>query len=349
MKRKVWAAIISFAMVMALVPVAANAAAVTAPEISTASLANGTIGTAYSQTLAADGTAPITWKIISSNLPDSIVLDADTGVISGTWAKTGTFTFTVKAANTAGYSTKQFSVTVYDKPAIPTITTASLSSGIIGTDYSQTLMTDSTTPVTWEIISGNLPDSIALDADTGVISGTWSKTGTFTFTVKAANTLGYGTKKFSVTVYSVDDAPAITTASLASGTVGKTYSQKLAVNGADIAWSIDSGSLPSGFSLNANTGVISGVSAKSGTFTFTVKAENAVGSDTKQLSITLNNAALSAATVSNDNTDDTQVKENPHTGDNGFPWLWTGITLLAGAGLAAALIAKHPNKVKNRG
>jgi len=82
------------------------------------------------------------------------------------------------------------------------------------------------------------------------------------------------------------NAPAITTTNLTGGTVGTAYSETLAATGdTPITWSIESGSLPAGLSLEASTGVISGTPATVGTASFTVKATNAAGSDTKALSI----------------------------------------------------------------
>ena len=81
-------------------------------------------------------------------------------------------------------------------------------------------------------------------------------------------------------------APAITTALLPGGTVGSAYSQTLIATGdTPITWSIESGSLPAGLSLEASTGIISGTPATVETASFTIKATNAAGSDTKALSI----------------------------------------------------------------
>ncbi|WP_087065848.1 S-layer homology domain-containing protein [Intestinibacillus massiliensis] len=84
------------------------------------------------------------------------------------------------------------------------------------------------------------------------------------------------------------DAPTITTTSLPDGTIGTAYSQALAAtSGTAITWSVASGSLPAGLSLNGSTGVISGTPTAAGTSSFTVKAENSAGSATKALSITI--------------------------------------------------------------
>ena len=85
-----------------------------------------------------------------------------------------------------------------------------------------------------------------------------------------------------------DSPPTVTTETLPGGTEGETYSQTLTARGtAPITWSIASGTLPKGLSLNETTGEISGTPAGEETAVFTVKAVNALGEDTKELSITI--------------------------------------------------------------
>jgi fibro-slime domain-containing protein len=82
-------------------------------------------------------------------------------------------------------------------------------------------------------------------------------------------------------------APVITTGALANGAVSTPFSQTLTATGdAPITWSLTGGALPNGLTL-APGGVISGTPTADGVFTFTVKAENTAGSDSKQLSITI--------------------------------------------------------------
>lgn len=82
----------------------------------------------------------------------------------------------------------------------------------------------------------------------------------------------------------------VTTDSLPDGKTGKAYSHTLtAIGAAPITWSIDSGALPAGMNLNRETGEISGIPTAAGTATFTVKAENSEGSDTRALSIIISN------------------------------------------------------------
>ena len=180
-------------------------------------------------------------------------------------------------------------------PEKPVITTTTLSGGKVGEAYSQTLAATGAAAITWSIESGSLPAGLTLSGNT--ISGTPTTAGTFTFTVKAGNSVGNDTKKLSIVVQAAPvepdpgQPPVITTTTLSGGKVGEAYSQTLAATGAAaITWSIESGSLPAGLTLSGNT--ISGTPTTAGTFTFTVKAGNSVGNDTKKLSIVVQAAPV---------------------------------------------------------
>ena len=95
-----------------------------------------------------------------------------------------------------------------------------------------------------------------------------------------------------------EDAPAITTTTLPGGTVGTPYHHQLQANGGGfILWELFSGALPKGLTLKQTTGEISGTPTAEGTATFTVKATNSAGSNTKELSITITKAAPTEHTV----------------------------------------------------
>ena len=85
---------------------------------------------------------------------------------------------------------------------------------------------------------------------------------------------GTSTRSFSIRVA----APlSVTTTSLPTPTLGAAYSQTVASTGGTgpFQWSVSAGALPSGLSLSAATGVISGTPDTAGTFTFTVRVQDA--------------------------------------------------------------------------
>jgi len=83
----------------------------TAPTITTVSLPGGTVGSAYSQTLTATGTAPITWSIVSGSI-SPLTLNSSTGAITGTPSTATTLTATFRATNAYGFDEDPLSIVV---------------------------------------------------------------------------------------------------------------------------------------------------------------------------------------------------------------------------------------------
>ena len=93
--------------------------------------------------------------------------------------------------------------------------------------------------------------------------------------------------------------PRITTASLDTGTVNTVYHAALASDPKATGWEITDGSLPDGLSLHEDT--ISGTPTKAGTYSFTVKATNSGGSNSRQLSITIDSTLVTSVTLDRTN------------------------------------------------
>ena len=273
--------------------------------VSTASLADGTANWVYSQTLTAGGgKTPYTWSIVSGTLPAGLSLAGATGVISGTPTTAGTSNFTVQVTDDNGATaTRSLSINVYTALSL---TTTTLSDGTVSLSYSQTAVAaGGKTPYLWSIVTGTLPAGLSLNTSTGTISGTPTAAGVSNFTLRATDANGaQADRALSITIYA---ALAITTTSLADGTVNLAYTQTLTSTGgkSPITWSVTVGSLPSGLTLNSATGVISGIPDTSGTGNFTVMATDANGATASQsLSITIygglsiTTTTLSAATAS---------------------------------------------------
>ena len=137
-------------------------------------------------------------------------------------------------------------------------------------------------------------EAVATVSEDGVVTAVAGGTAVITATTHD----GLFTASCTVTVNAPATAPNIITDTLPDGKVGEAYSQTLTANGTTpIKWSISGGARPDGLTLDETTGEISGTPTTAGTASFTVKAENSAGSDTKELSITITKAAPAEHTI----------------------------------------------------
>jgi uncharacterized protein (TIGR03437 family) len=167
----------------------------------------------------------------------------------------------------------------------PQITTTTLPPGTIGTAYSATLnATGGSPPYAWAQVGGLLPSGLTLSAN-GTIAGTpgifVASPFTYNFSVTVHDSLGNEAPVQMLSI-SVARAVAILTLSLPGGSVGTTYSQTLASTGgagAPYIWTVVSGTLPPGLTLNPATGAIVGIpsTAAGSPFSFSVTAGDTAG------------------------------------------------------------------------
>ncbi len=233
--------------------------------------------------IKATGTAPLTW--MAENLPDGLNMSS-AGLVYGAAMTTGTYSFTVAVSNAGGEVSRTFTLTIIPAVIPPSITTAQ-DLGTYGYDegIERTIDATGTEPITWS--ASGLPSWLALDSETGSLSGiTPSKRADASFTVTAANSAGKDSRKFTLTVRG-NPAPAIpptiSTDALLKGTVGTAYNFTLYAGGTTpITWTAEG--LPDGFTLNPS-GKISGSPQKRGTFEVKITAANSAGSDSKMFTL----------------------------------------------------------------
>ena len=182
----------------------------------------------------------------------------------------------------------------------PAITSANNATFTVGTAGSFTVTaTGSPTPTLSE--SGTLPSGVTFTAATGKLAGTPAAgtTGSYPITITAQNGVGANaTQSFTLTV---NQAPAITSASSAIFTVGTAGSFTVTATGVPAPTLSESGALPSGVTFNAATGVLSGIPAAGGIYPITITAQNGVGANaTQSFTLTVNQAP--AITSANNTT-----------------------------------------------
>ncbi len=278
-------------------------------KISTTSLPAGTSGVAYqAQVVATGGARPYTWSLTKGSEPPGLTLQPSSGVISGMPTTPGTFSFTVEAtdsSSTPQCQTQTLTLTI-SAPGPLTITTSSLSNATPNINYSASLQANGgIAPLAWSLASGSLPTGLSLTSS-GIISGDPTVPGSFTFAVQVIDSCpaqagGPATvqAQLSITVVSLID---ITTASLPAGTEGSAYLDQIEASGGTppYTWSVVTGSLPAGITLQTSSGAISGSPSATGNFSFQIRAIDSSPTPqaaTQALSITIGSPApLSLAT-----------------------------------------------------
>jgi len=250
------------------------------PAITTTTLPGVAEFANYSQTLAATGYGPFSYSVSVGTLPPGLSLNSSTGAITG--APTGpnsTSSFTIKvtdSSNPAQSGSQPLSIAVSLPPA-PSITTTTLPNGIVGANYSQTIVfTGGHGPFTWSISAGALPTGFSLNTATGAITGSSNTVNTYSFTVKvvdSSNPAQTASQPLSISI--VTGPLLVTPATLPTGAINDPYpSTTLGASGGlpPYTWAVTVGSLPAGLSLNVSTGAVTGTpTGPSGTANFTAQ------------------------------------------------------------------------------
>ncbi len=241
-------------------------------------LPGGQAGVAYSQTITSTGGyAPITFAVTSGATPPGTALIGSS--ISGTPTATGTYNFTVTGADSSGNSytgSAAYSITVA-APAI-NVTTTALASGTVGVAYSDDVVANGgNTPYTFSLDTGTLPLGITLNTANGRISGTATQAGSFPITIRVTDATTGGTYSATQSYTLVMNAPTITLSSttLPNATIAQAYSASgapITGTGGTAPLSYSATGLPTGLTINAASGVVSGTPTAGGSFTFNVTA-----------------------------------------------------------------------------
>lgn len=271
-----------------------------------ASLPDGSVGVAYSRSIATIGAPGTTFAVTTGSVPGGLTLLAD-GTISGTPTTPGTSNFTVAATNgvtiTQSYSIRISSIVLTDPEVLP--------AALFGQEYDYTLT--ATGGGTGKVFTGfGFPNGMFISS-TGQIQGVPTNVNTTLFgpTVTVTDTSGTLSRKFLITVTSpnpsVLDIPAGSTV-FVDAVVGQSFNSVLSANGGvpPYVWSVAPGStLPAGLALMLTSPTVTipgstallGVPQTAGTYAFDLIVTDSTG-DTARRTYTLKVSSIGFIPIS---------------------------------------------------
>ena len=307
-----------------------------------------TRGTAYSGSFAvANGTPPFVWSISSGTLPTGITINSSTGAISGTPTDTSYTdrTITVRVTDALGATVNPASTMTYrNAPSVTYTLPAAMRTRSYAT--SPSIAAGGHGGNVFAVTSGTLPAGLSLSASTGDITGTPTDTsyGTRTLAFQLTDAAGNVAAQSGVSLLYADNLALAGT--FPAGIAGTAYSSSaVAASGGHggNSWSIASGSLPGGLSLNTGTGALTGTPSAAGTFNFTVRVTDSRGftADSAQsinvvaaLSVSISPASVAGMIANNPpsnspasrTVNSSTVTATPANGTGPFTYSWARIS-----------------------
>ena len=263
-----------------------------APDITSSDHTTFTAGAAGTFTVDASG-FPTPAVILTGPLPAGVTFVANsdgTATLAGTPATGagGTYPVTITAANgVVPAASQSFTLTVDEAPMITSATDLTFS---IGVPVSSSVHVRGYPAPTFSVV-GSLPAGLTLDAATGLLVGTPTAPGRFTFSITVTNAISSATSPFTVLV---TDQPVITSANHATFTVGEAGSFDITAAGSPTPMIALTGRLPDGVTFDSGTGTLRGHPGpgSGGQYALTVTASNGAGpAATQTLTLTVDEAA----------------------------------------------------------
>lgn len=229
-------------------------------------------------------------------------------------------------------------------PNCPTITLSPIVLPPIlpGVFFTQTIVASGGVgPYEYQVTAGNLPAGLYLNPLTGELAGVPLTGGSYSFTITAfdANFCA-GSQTYSFSCPLITLSPTL----LPGATQGQGYSQTVTATGgtAPYQYTITSGFLPTGMTLNTATGQISGSPSVTGTFFFVVTATDAMLCTGLQPYTLVVECSLTISPATLPNGRETAIYNDPTgvqltaTGGTGGPYTFSVISGTLPAGLTVS-------------
>jgi hypothetical protein len=254
-------------------------------------------------------------------LPTGLTIDPNTGVITGTIGKyaAGTYTVTISATDGTGNTGSiQFTWTVNDTtpPGFSIGNQANNEGYTIPSPGLATNPVDADPGSITDVVNGQhtLPTGLTINSTTGVITGTIGKYAAGTYTVTISATDGTGNTGSTQFTWTVNDttAPTLSNPGNQSNNEGDPVNLQIRAQDAE---TFSATGLPTGLSIDANTGLISGTidPYAAGTYNVTVTVtdtDNTTSSNSASVQFTWTVAAITPPGFTNPGT------QNNNEGDS---------------------------------
>jgi uncharacterized repeat protein (TIGR01451 family) len=250
-----------------------------APVFVSGSSLTGYVGNKLSMTLTATG-LPGPAISVSGTLPQGVKFTPGSYGGSATFSGTpaagtqGVYPLTLTATNASAAATQSFTLTVLG--TAPAFTSSTSGTVKVGQPFSAAVTATGTPAPSLFASTGTVPPGMTFvdnGVGNGTLSGTPTAAGTYTVVINATNgVLPNAVLDYTLTVDPNGMAPVFTADSPPTPVaVGSPYSYTFAATGAT-AYSVATGTLPPGLTLDAGSGVLSGTPTTAGTYTFQVQA-----------------------------------------------------------------------------
>ncbi|HUP63462.1 MAG TPA: putative Ig domain-containing protein [Thermoanaerobaculia bacterium] len=234
----------------------------------------GTVNAAFSEQFTQTGALGGATFATSSTLPAGITLST-AGLLAGTPTEDGLFPIVVVVTDGNGCTGTSATYNLNIACQTITVTNPVNATGTAGSAFSETFtQTDAVGTVTWST-SGTLPSGISINTSTGELSGVTSQTGNFPITVTATDQNGCSgtgaTYTIIINCQTIIVSNPATTSIQAGQSAGAAYTFTATGILGTAAWTLESGTLPTGITLNATSGQLEGSSTVQGSYPVTVR------------------------------------------------------------------------------
>jgi hypothetical protein len=249
---------------------------------------NAEVGKAYSlQIVAREGCTPdsVRYGLLGSLPPGLTMTPSGPGpLISGTPTRAGDYRFWLTVTDIPAWqggifwcsddhgAEREFQLTVVEGLQIAQ-RQSTLTPGQLNTPYSLQFTATGGSP-TWSVSNGALPAGLTLNSSSGLLSGTPTTQGDYTFKVTATSGSRSDAQTYQLTVV---EALKMTSPAAARAEVGVSFQLALQASGGRAPYKWSAAGLPAGLTLNATSGEISGTPSAASSTPVKVTVADALG------------------------------------------------------------------------